>query len=811
MTPKTANVTVLLTRQFTAAVGATSETSVTWTVQEGAAGGTIAPTGLYTAPGGAGTYHVIATSVADETKSDTATVTVVVAPEITSFAAAKSPVSTGQGTSLTYAFTGGAGTVSGIGSVTSGGNSPTGNLVATTNFMLRVVNAAGTEDSAQVTVTVVPLPTIASFTVSPAHIATGDSSALTAFFTNGTASLTPSPGTPASGVPLPTGPLSGTTQYRLTVTNAAGDSVTAAASVTVYGAAPLIHDLSATPGIITTGDSTTLTWAVDSALSLSIDAGVGAVTGTSRSTLPVGSTTYTLTATNPFGSSTDTVSVTVVFAPVIHSFTATPSVVVSGGTTQFAAQFEHGSGTIDQGVGAISSGGAVGSGAIAAGTTFTLSVTNAAGRTLTRTAVVGVDPGTFAATGSMSTARSLFALVPLADGTVLALGGSTHDSETYDPNSGTWTPAGDLRLVRYRPQAVLLADGRVLAVGGLGPSGDAVWGHMRTAEIYDPISRTWALTDSIAEARLSHTLHLLADGRVLMFGGSNAGGTALTTAQVYDPSSGGWSGTGSSGPTSRLDAYAFTLSSGNVLVIGGGSSSDGDPVEIYNRAMGVFGPASGTTVGHITAVQLLDGSVLAATTLTGSKRWDNGVTTAVGTLARRRQFYPAAALLPNGEVLIQSDSGVAGGGGRSEAEIYSPATNSFRLTGRTLSSRASASVALLRTGKVLVSGGYGEGLGELATAELFDFGSAAPLAAPSTAITAPVSVAAGAVGVSISVPTTAGARYVWHVSGGTVTAGLNSSAITVTAAASGTIEVRVLVVSELQIPATGSVSIAISP
>ena len=49
---------------------------MTWSVQEGAAGGTIAATGVYSAPAVAGTYHVVATSVADPAKSAIATVTV---------------------------------------------------------------------------------------------------------------------------------------------------------------------------------------------------------------------------------------------------------------------------------------------------------------------------------------------------------------------------------------------------------------------------------------------------------------------------------------------------------------------------------------------------------------------------------------------------------------------------------------------------------------------------------------------------------------------------------------------------------------
>jgi len=58
-----------------ARAAASAVSGVTWTIQEAAAG-TIDATGLYVAPGTAGTYHVVATSVADPTKSATAAVTV---------------------------------------------------------------------------------------------------------------------------------------------------------------------------------------------------------------------------------------------------------------------------------------------------------------------------------------------------------------------------------------------------------------------------------------------------------------------------------------------------------------------------------------------------------------------------------------------------------------------------------------------------------------------------------------------------------------------------------------------------------------
>lgn len=61
---------------FSAALSGGTDPAVQWTVKQGPGGGTITPDGTYTAPGTLGTYEVIATSVADPTKSARATVTV---------------------------------------------------------------------------------------------------------------------------------------------------------------------------------------------------------------------------------------------------------------------------------------------------------------------------------------------------------------------------------------------------------------------------------------------------------------------------------------------------------------------------------------------------------------------------------------------------------------------------------------------------------------------------------------------------------------------------------------------------------------
>ena len=64
------------TQQFTAAVRGASDGSVVWSVLEGPKGGAISPDGLYTGPSAQGTFHVVAASNADGTKSASATVLV---------------------------------------------------------------------------------------------------------------------------------------------------------------------------------------------------------------------------------------------------------------------------------------------------------------------------------------------------------------------------------------------------------------------------------------------------------------------------------------------------------------------------------------------------------------------------------------------------------------------------------------------------------------------------------------------------------------------------------------------------------------
>lgn len=81
ISPQTAVVPVGGVQTFTATVTGTSNVSVTWSIAEGAQGGSITYgihpyDGIYTPPGSAGTFHIVATAQADPSAQATAVVTV---------------------------------------------------------------------------------------------------------------------------------------------------------------------------------------------------------------------------------------------------------------------------------------------------------------------------------------------------------------------------------------------------------------------------------------------------------------------------------------------------------------------------------------------------------------------------------------------------------------------------------------------------------------------------------------------------------------------------------------------------------------
>jgi hypothetical protein len=68
-------------------------------------------------------------------------------------------------------------------------------------------------------------------------------------------------------------------------------------------------------------------------------------------------------------------------------------------------------------------------------------------------------------------------------------------------------------------------------VGGAGSGGN----HLSSAELYDPTSGTWTVTNAMSTARGSHTATLLTSGEGLVAGGFEAKGNSTASAELYDP------------------------------------------------------------------------------------------------------------------------------------------------------------------------------------------------------------------------------------------------------------------------------------
>jgi N-acetylneuraminic acid mutarotase len=229
--------------------------------------------------------------------------------------------------------------------------------------------------------------------------------------------------------------------------------------------------------------------------------------------------------------------------------------------------------------------------------------------------------GVFSETGNMTTARGGHTATLLMNGKVLVAGGADQDpggagmasAELYDPSTGTFTQTGSMAKARFRHTATLLQNGKVLITGGTSLDSS---NPTATAEVYDPATGTFTVTGGMTTAREEHTATLLADGKVLIVGGEGpvTGSSELqptATVEVYDPSTGLFSTTGSMTAARSLHT-ATLLPSGKVLVAGGGD--DNSTAEVYDPATGYFSITGGMEIGRSghTATLLPNGSVLVA-------------------------------------------------------------------------------------------------------------------------------------------------------------------------------------------------------
>jgi N-acetylneuraminic acid mutarotase len=254
-------------------------------------------------------------------------------------------------------------------------------------------------------------------------------------------------------------------------------------------------------------------------------------------------------------------------------------------------------------------------------------------------------------------------LVLVSGGEGVAPGTYLASAELYNPTTDSWVDTGSLNLARSMHTSTLLNNGRVLVVGGLGGPIPVAIPVAEQYVIVTPTVGYWVPAGNLITARYGHTATLLPNGKVLVAGGNDTSGVALSSAELYDPATGQWSATGSLS-TARFQHTATLLPDGRVLVVAGGAAAGLASAELYN-------PATGQWVA------------------TNSTHWPHQQHT--------------ATLLPSGNVLV------VGGpiGYEANTELFNPASGTWTITSSLNTGRSAHTATLLPDGKVMVWGGSG--------------------------------------------------------------------------------------------------------
>ena len=160
------------------------------------------------------------------------------------------------------------------------------------------------------------------------------------------------------------------------------------------------------------------------------------------------------------------------------------------------------------------------------------------------------------------------------NGKVFTIGPSEDQSFFLDVNSQTWTPVGSSGIVNG--SSVMYRPGKILYSGGAASVITTKPAQAGTAVIdLNAPTPAWRTTAPMHDARVYHTLTMLADGRVLAVGGeATSDQTQVTTgvlqSEIWDPATETWSVAASISAARNYHSTAVLQPDGTVLVAGGG-------------------------------------------------------------------------------------------------------------------------------------------------------------------------------------------------------------------------------------------------
>jgi hypothetical protein len=325
----------------------------------------------------------------------------------------------------------------------------------------------------------------------------------------------------------------------------------------------------------------------------------------------------------------------------------------------------------------------------------------------------------------LSTTRFFHNAILLRDGKVLLTGGLqkgdhafksrgffggviNSSSDLYDPFTRSSRRVGSMRKARFGHASALLPSGKVLIAGGyfrVTPGGIPVFDN--SAEIYDPDTQTFSLTNSMLTQRALCAAVLIEDQTSPIFGKVLVGGGSLNTlAEIYDEVTGIFQPTAHGLHFDRfVGATSTVLKDGTTLISGG-------QAEEFLSANNL--PTSGD---FLATAEIYDTSKVQFSKTQGNL-----------SVARR---HHTSTLLQDGTVLIAG--GENRNGGVSAAEVYDPAAGTFTSVAAMLRERYKHTATLMNDGRVFVAGGANLS-GSLRSCEIYNTTTEAFSSAPSMRI-----------------------------------------------------------------------------
>ncbi len=275
--------------------------------------------------------------------------------------------------------------------------------------------------------------------------------------------------------------------------------------------------------------------------------------------------------------------------------------------------------------------------------------------------------------GRMTKKRVSHTATKLKDGRVLIVGGWSNRSspektaELFDPKNRRFEAVLNLSKARSGHTATLIEDGSVAIIGGTDGSN-----LVKEIEIFDPSTGDFKTSGNLVYPRVSLTATALIDGRILLAGGEVPDDSLTSALEIFDPKKGLSSEIEPRMSIARHKHDALRLADGKVLILGG--SGPGDFRE-RSRLAEVFNPETNTIerVGDLanerfkisgTSVLLKDGKVLVAGGNEKAEIFDQKTKvfrTVAGTLGKALHFA-STTLLGDGRAIIIG--GYAYGNGR---------------------------------------------------------------------------------------------------------------------------------------------------